>query len=81
VFEASHATVVRKARRYAFTSLTTALLNAGGVGLVLLLDLPFVAAWAAVRAIVFGTWSYPLQRDFVFATPLDANGGAHGSSG
>jgi phosphatidylglycerophosphate synthase/putative flippase GtrA len=54
-------------KRYAFVSLATALLNGGGVALLLNLEAPFVVAWLMVRAVVFATWSYPLQRDFVFS--------------
>jgi phosphatidylglycerophosphate synthase/putative flippase GtrA len=53
-------------KRYAFVSLATAVLNGGGVALLLNLEAPFVVAWLLVRVVVFATWSYPLQRDFVF---------------
>jgi phosphatidylglycerophosphate synthase/putative flippase GtrA len=53
--------------RYAFVSFAGAMLNGGGVALLFLLDTPFVVAWLITRAVVFATWSYPLQRDFVFA--------------
>jgi phosphatidylglycerophosphate synthase/putative flippase GtrA len=53
--------------RYAFVSGAAAALNGGGVALLFLLDTPFVIAWLITRAVVFVTWSYPLQRDFVFA--------------
>jgi phosphatidylglycerophosphate synthase len=56
--------------RYAFASATTTFLNAGGVALILLLNLPFIVAWLIVRAVVFATWSYPVQRDFVFGSVL-----------
>ncbi len=52
--------------RYAFVSGASAVLNGGGVALLFLLDTPFVVAWLITRAVVFVTWSYPLQRDFVF---------------
>jgi phosphatidylglycerophosphate synthase len=52
--------------RYAFVSLGTAALNGGGVALLSMLNAPFLVAWGLTRAIVFATWSYPLQRDFVF---------------
>jgi phosphatidylglycerophosphate synthase/putative flippase GtrA len=54
--------------RYVFASGSTAFLNAGGVALTMLLDLPFIAAWLLVRSVVFATWTYPVQRDFVFGT-------------
>lgn len=55
--------------RYAGVSLTTAALNGGGVALLLSLNAPFLLAWWFTRAVVFVTWSYPLQRDFVFVAP------------
>ncbi|HKO93938.1 MAG TPA: CDP-alcohol phosphatidyltransferase family protein [Polyangiaceae bacterium] len=55
--------------RYAGVSLATAALNAGGVALLLSLNIPFPIAWWFTRIVVFATWSYPLQRDFVFVTP------------
>jgi phosphatidylglycerophosphate synthase/putative flippase GtrA len=57
--------------RYAFVSAATALMNGGGVALISALHAPFVVAWLLTRGIVFVTWSYPLQRDFVFAAPPD----------
>jgi len=53
--------------RYASVSLATAALNGGGVALLLSLNAPFLLAWWCTRIVVFATWSYPLQRDFVFA--------------
>jgi putative flippase GtrA len=53
--------------RYAFVSAATALMNGGGVALLSALEAPFVVAWLIARAVVFVTWSYPLQRDFVFS--------------
>lgn len=52
--------------RYAFVSASGAALNAGGVALLSMLDAPFLLAWVLVRVAVFGTWSYPAQRDFGF---------------
>lgn len=69
-FESGEPALVPQLSRYAFASATTAFLNAGGVALVLLLNVPFVAAWLLVRAVVFATWSYPVQRDFVFGPAL-----------
>jgi phosphatidylglycerophosphate synthase/putative flippase GtrA len=54
--------------RYVSVSAATAGLNAGGVALLATLDMPFVVAWCIARGVVFATWSYPLQRDFVFTT-------------
>jgi putative flippase GtrA len=67
-FEARGA-VARQLGRYAFVSASGAALNAGGVALLFMLDAPFLVAWVITRAAVFATWSYPAQRDFVFATP------------
>jgi phosphatidylglycerophosphate synthase len=60
-----------QAQKYVFVSAATALLNAGGVALLLALNAPFIVAWWLTRVIVFATWSYPLQRDFVFVPALD----------
>lgn len=54
--------------RYLAVSAATAGLNAGGVALLATLGVPFVVGWAIARCVIFATWSYPLQRDFVFAT-------------
>lgn len=62
-------------RRYAFVSASGAALNAGGVALLSLLDAPFLLAWSLTRALVFATWSYPVQRDFVFAKPSSNTSG------
>ncbi|HEU4582605.1 MAG TPA: CDP-alcohol phosphatidyltransferase family protein [Polyangiaceae bacterium] len=53
--------------RYAGVSAATAGLNSGGVVLLLNLNAPFLVAWWCTRIVVFATWSYPLQRDFVFS--------------
>jgi phosphatidylglycerophosphate synthase/putative flippase GtrA len=54
--------------RYFAVSAATAGLNAGGVALFATLGVPFLVGWSIARCVVFATWSYPLQRDFVFAT-------------
>ncbi len=57
--------------RYAFVSASSALLNAGGV--IVLLWLPswdYRIAWGLARVAVFLLWNYPLHRDYVFA-PLE----------
>jgi phosphatidylglycerophosphate synthase/putative flippase GtrA len=58
---------VPQASRYAFVSGAGAFLNAGGVALISGLNVPFVVGWCLARVVVFATWSYPAQRDFVFA--------------
>ena len=56
-------------RRYTFVSLTSALLNASGVWVMLQLpDVEFRIAWLFVRVAVGLAWNYPLQRDYVFAS-------------
>ena len=62
----SHGAWLPQVGRYAFVSAGTAALNGGGVALLATLNAPFWLAWGLTRAIVFATWSYPLQRDFVF---------------
>lgn len=62
----SHEPWLPQVARYAFVSVGTAALNGGGVALLAMLNAPFLVAWVITRAIVFATWSYPLQRDFVF---------------
>ncbi len=60
----------RQALRFGFVSGSSALLNAGGVAVLLLLpSVGYALAWALTRALVFATWNYPLMRDHVFATP------------
>lgn len=64
---------VPQAGRYALTSATSALLNAGGVALLLLLpSFDYRLAWALVRAAVFVCWNFPLQRSYVYAPPSPA---------
>ncbi|MCG8557141.1 MAG: GtrA family protein, partial [Proteobacteria bacterium] len=53
--------------RYTFVSVSSALLNAGGVAVFLLLpNMDYRIAWVIARSAVFITWNYPLHRDFVF---------------
>jgi phosphatidylglycerophosphate synthase/putative flippase GtrA len=72
----NHNAWLPQAARYAFVSAGTAALNGGGVALLAALNAPFWLGWAITRAIVFATWSYPLQRDFVFASSHDIPGEA-----
>lgn len=65
----SHGAWLPQVGRYAFVSIGTAALNGGGVALLYTLNAPFLVAWGLTRVIVFVTWSYPLQRDFVFNAP------------
>ena len=75
VFDAAGGSASVQLGRYAFAAATTAALNGGGVALLAPLNTPFVLAWAVTRAVVFAGWSYPVQRDFVFAcSKVPANG-------
>jgi len=54
--------------RYGFVSVTSALLNAGGVAVLLLLPgIGYVVAYWLVRGAVFFAWNFPLHRSYVFA--------------
>jgi phosphatidylglycerophosphate synthase/putative flippase GtrA len=77
-FEPGGSALVHQLSRYAFASATTAVLNAGGVALVLMLNLPFIVGWVVVRGVVFATWSYPVQRDFVFGPTLPGRPSSRG---
>ena len=58
---------LQEASRYALVSSSSALLNSGGVAVMLLVPgIDYRFAWALVRLAVFVGWNYPLQRDFVF---------------
>lgn len=55
-------------RRYVTVSGTSALLNATVVGILLWLPLPDATlAWVIARGLVFLSWNFPLQRDYVFS--------------
>lgn len=70
-FAAESASRGRQAVRFAFVSGSSALLNAGGVAVILLLPrADYRVAWAVARAVIFATWNYPLLRDYVFAPPV-----------
>ena len=58
-------------RRYAFVSLTSTLLNASGVALLLSLPFHYLVAWLLVRLAVSVTWNLPLQRNYVFGPDTD----------
>jgi phosphatidylglycerophosphate synthase/putative flippase GtrA len=59
--------VTVQAGRYAFASASSALLNTGGVVLLLMLpSMDYRIAWLVVRAAVFVLWNFPLHRDYVF---------------
>lgn len=64
---ASNGPPIAQAWRYAFVSGSSALLNSGGVAVLLFLPgLDYRIAWAVVRGAVFLAWNYPLHRDYVF---------------
>jgi phosphatidylglycerophosphate synthase/putative flippase GtrA len=53
--------------RYTFVSLSSALLNSGGVAVMLLLpDIDYRIGWLVVRVAVYAAWNFPLHRDYVF---------------
>ncbi len=59
-----------QASRYTFVSLTSALLNGGGVSVLMYLPgLDYRLAWVLVRLVVASAWNYPLQRDYVYTAP------------
>lgn len=61
-----------QATRYALVSTINALLNAGGVAVLMLLPASDAwLAWGITRAVVFLAWSFPMQRDYVFPQPAN----------
>lgn len=51
--------------RYAFTAVTSAALNAGGMSVLLLLPaLDYHVSWVLVHVAVFLAWNFPLYRDY-----------------
>jgi phosphatidylglycerophosphate synthase/putative flippase GtrA len=59
-----------EAGRYTIASASSALLNTGGVAVLLLVpDIDYRMAWALARVAVFVAWNYPLHRDYVFSGP------------
>lgn len=72
-FEATEEPRARQAFRYVFVSATSAALNGGGVAVLLMLpEMPYQLAWVVARGVVFGTWNYPLVRDWVFSRTAGA---------
>lgn len=74
----------RTASRYALVSFSSALLDSGGMAILLLIPgLDPRLAWVLVHGAVFLAWSYPLLREYVFSSlgfPLAETPNA-GSSG
>ncbi len=63
----SDAPKAAQAGRYLFVTTSSALLNSGLVGVLLLLpSMPYQLAWVLVRVAVYVTWNFPLHRDYVF---------------
>jgi len=68
-----------QAGRYTLTSATSAILNAGGVAVLLLLPgLHYQVAWLLARLAVFLAWSFPLMRGYVFAGCVQPDRVEHG---
>ncbi len=66
-FGARGGSVKAQAARYAFVSGTSALLNAGGVAIALLVPgADYRVGWVITRALVFATWNFPLLNGFAF---------------
>jgi hypothetical protein len=54
--------------RFAFVSGSSALLNAGGVALLLLVpNAGPTLVWVVTRALVFACWNFPLLSEWAFA--------------
>lgn len=69
----SQGAVGRQLARYTLVSATSALLNAGGVGLLMLHpQLAYTLGWWLARGAVYFAWNLPLQRDYVFNDPPEA---------
>ena len=66
-FEAASGSAWAQLVRFLFVWATSALLNSGGVPLLLSWVGSFPIAWLVVRAAVYLGWNYPLSRWFVFA--------------
>jgi phosphatidylglycerophosphate synthase/putative flippase GtrA len=66
----------RQLSRFAFVSGSSALLNAGGVAIMLLVPAmqPFVA-WAVTRVVVFVCWNFPLLSEWAFPESPSVGGG------
>jgi len=70
-----------QAFRYSVVSASGALLNAGGVAAMLLQPMiDYKLSWWIVRGAVFLLWSFPLQRNYVYAPQEEGEGPAPASS-
>jgi len=69
----SQSAVAPQLARYTLVSATSALLNAGGVALLLLHpQLEVTVGWWLARGAVYFAWNLPLHRDYVFNVPPEA---------
>jgi len=67
IFRALGGRSTHQAARYALVSLTSLLLNTGGVQVLAgVLHVPYVAARVVVALCVSVVWNFPMQRGFVF---------------
>jgi len=74
-FRGNRGTTLTQSGRYAMVSGTSALLNSGGVGLLLLVpDLDYRIAWVIIRIAIYSAWNYPLMRNYVFPTREEPEG-------
>ena len=78
-FRGNRGTTMTQSFRYAMVSGTSALLNSGGVGMLLLVPgLDYRIAWIIIRIAIYSAWNYPLQRNYVFPdtdeTPGEGDG-------
>jgi phosphatidylglycerophosphate synthase len=75
-FRSAHERFGRQLSRFAFVSASSALLNAGGVAVMLLVPaMAPLAAWAVTRAVVFVCWNFPLQSEWAFPESPTIRGG------
>jgi len=66
--------------RYAFVSCTSVLLNAGGVGVMMIHPImDYRVAWLLVRVAVLTAWNIPLHRNYVLLPPHDESGQTPGN--
>jgi len=57
--------------RYAFVSATSAILNSGGVAILMFVpSARSWIAWSLARVAVFLAWNFPLHRDYVFKSDI-----------
>jgi phosphatidylglycerophosphate synthase/putative flippase GtrA len=66
----------RQLSRFAFVSGSSALLNTGGVAIMLLVpDMGAFVAWATARVVVFVCWNFPLLSEWAFPESPTFRGG------